>query len=250
MLLKVTLSLLEGFGTAMELFGLTLVFALPFGLVIAFGSMSKWQPLRFLSAAKKRGRVWEKLTSNRVIAAALTKLAALRPISAIVNVLVWIIRGTPLMLQLIIIFYGPGLWFDNNIWGGSRMTACVMAFVINYACYFSVIFRGGIEGVPVGQREAGEVLGMTKGQIFFKVTLLQMVKRVLPPMSIEIITLVKDTSLARIIAITELIKAGEAFMKSEGITWPLFYTGVFYLAFVGILTLLFSYLERRLSDFR
>lgn len=263
MLLKVTLSLLEGFGTAMELFGLTLIFALPFGLVIAFGSMSKWQPLRFLAVKKRRAdaaersgflrRVsdaWGKFAALRPVAAALAKLAALRPISALVNLLVWIIRGTPLMLQLIIIFYGPGLWFDNNIWGGNRMTACVMAFVINYACYFSVIFRGGIEGVPVGQREAGEVLGMTKSQIFFKVTLLQMVKRVLPPMSNEIITLVKDTSLARIIAITELIKAGEAFMKSEGITWPLFYTGVFYLAFVGILTLLFSYFERRLSYFR
>ncbi len=244
MFLTVTLSLLKGLGTLLELFGLTLLFSLPLGLIISFGSMSKWQPLRliglrFATRHRKNGRF-------------VSWLIALRPISAITNVFVWIIRGTPLMLQLIIIFYGPGLWFDNNIWGSGngRMIACVVAFVINYSCYFSVIFRGGIEGVPVGQREAGEVLGMTKTQIFFKVTLLQMIKRILPPMSNEIITLVKDTSLARIIAIVELIKAGESYMKSAGITWPLFYTGVFYLLFVGILTILFGWLERKLSYFR
>lgn len=242
MFFTVTLSLLEGLGTLLELFALTLLFSLPLGLVISFGSMSKWQPFRFLSPGSNLpGR--HKLQQW---------LIALRPVSALTNTLVWIIRGTPLMLQLIIIFYGPGMWFDNNIWSFSngRMTACVVAFVINYACYFSVIFRGGIEGVPIGQNEAGEVLGMTKSQIFFKVTLLQMIKRILPPMSNEIITLVKDTSLARIIAITELIKSGESFMKSAGITWPLFYTGVFYLLFVGILTILFGALERRLSYFR
>lgn len=236
----VTLSLLQGLVTATQLFFLTLLFGLPLGLPIAFGSMSKWQPFRFLSIGRENpgpAAVW---------------LAALRPISALTNIVVWIIRGTPLMLQLIIIFYGPGLWFDNNIWsfGNGRMAACTVAFVINYACYFSVIYRGGIEGVPVGQREAGEVLGMTKRQIFFKVTLLQMVKRVVPPMSNEIITLVKDTSLARIIAITELIKAGEAFMKSDGITWPLFYTAVYYLLFVGILTILFNFIERKLAYFQ
>ncbi|MDD6211679.1 MAG: amino acid ABC transporter permease, partial [Clostridiales bacterium] len=168
----VTQSLLGGLLTTIQIFFLTLVFALPLGLILAFGSMHKWKVLRLL-----------------------------------IQVLVWVIRGTPLMLQLIIIFYGPGLWLGRNIWGGSeagRITATVVAFTINYACYFSVIFRGGIEGVPVGQREAGEVLGMTKRQIFFKITLLQMVKRVVPPMSNEIITLVKDTSLARIIAAYEL----------------------------------------------
>ncbi len=214
----VTQSLISGLGTATQLFALTLLFGLPLGLVIAFGSMSKW-----------------------------------RPIKTIVDVLVWIIRGTPLMLQLIIIYYGPGLWLKSNIWGGGssgRMTACVIAFVINYACYFSVIYRGGIQGVPVGQREAAEVLGFTKSQIFFKVTLLQMIKRIVPPMSNEIITLVKDTSLARIIAITELIKAGESYMKSAGIIWPLFYTGLFYLVFVGILTIVFNLIERKLSYFR
>ena len=238
MFLTVTLSLIKGLGTLLELFGLTLLFSLPLGLIISFGSMSKWQPFRALKRFGE-GRL-------------LDRLVGLRPVSAVTNIFVWIIRGTPLMLQLIIIFYGPGLWFDNNIWGSGngRMIACVVAFVINYACYFSVIFRGGIEGVPVGQREAGEVLGMTKTQIFFKVTLLQMIKRILPPMSNEIITLVKDTSLARIIAIVELIKAGESFMKSAGITWPLFYTGVFYLLFVGILTILFGWLERKLSYFR
>ena len=214
----VTQSLISGLGTATQLFARTLLFGLPLGLVIAFGSMSKWRPLK-----------------------------------AVVDVIVWIIRGTPLMLQLIIIYYGPGLWLDQNIWGGGssgRMTACVIAFVINYSCYFSVIYRGGIQGVPVGQREAAEVLGFTKSQIFFKVTLLQMIKRIVPPMSNEIITLVKDTSLARIIAITELIKAGESYMKSAGIIWPLFYTGLFYLVFVGILTIVFNLIERKLSYFR
>ena len=214
----VTQSLISGLGTDTQLFALTLLFGLPLGLVIAFGSMSKWRPLK-----------------------------------AVVDVIVWIIRGTPLMLQLIIIYYGPGLWLDQNIWGGGssgRMTACVIAFVINYSCYFSVIYRGGIQGVPVGQREAAEVLGFTKSQIFFKVTLLQMIKRIVPPMSNEIITLVKDTSLARIIAITELIKAGESYMKSAGIIWPLFYTGLFYLVFVGILTIVFNLIERKLSYFR
>ena len=233
MFLTVTTALLKGLGTASQLFVLTLLFALPLGLLVAFGSMNKWAPFRRLG---KRH----------------AKLAAFRPISALTNIVVWIVRGTPLMLQLIIIFYGPGMWFDNNIWafGNGRMAACVVAFVINYSCYFSVIYRGGIEGVPQGQREAGEVLGMTKSQIFFKVTLLQVVKRIVPPMSNEIITLVKDTSLARIIAITELVKAGEAFMKSDGITWPLFYTMVYYLLFVGILTILFNWLEKKLDYFK
>ncbi|MCX4322442.1 MAG: amino acid ABC transporter permease [Lachnospiraceae bacterium] len=218
MFLSVTGSLLDGLLTTFQIFIFTLLFSLPFGLILAFGAMSRWKALR-----------------------------------GMIQTLVWIIRGTPLMLQLIIIFYGPGLWLGHNIWSGSeagRITATVVAFSLNYACYFSVIFRGGIEGVPVGQREAGEVLGMTKWQIFFKITLLQMVKRVVPPMSNEIITLVKDTSLARIIAAYELTFAGYSFMKSNGLTWPLFYTGVFYLLFVGILTLLFNYIERRLDYFR
>lgn len=214
----VTLELLNGLATTFQIFLFTLILALPLGLLLALGIMSKWRPLRFL-----------------------------------LQLLIWVIRGTPLMLQLIIIFYGPGLWLGHNIWNGNeagRITATVVAFSINYACYFSVIFRGGIEGVPVGQREAGQVLGMTRSQIFFKVTLLQMVKRVVPPLSNEIITLVKDTSLARIIAAYELTFAGYSFMKSAGITWPLFYTGVFYLIFVGILTLLFNFIEKKLSYFR
>ena len=218
MFATVTLSLLQGMGELLKLFFLTLLFSLPLGLLIAFALRSRCKPVSWLF-----------------------------------NIIVWIIRGTPLMLQLIIIFYGPGKWFDNNIWGNfsdGRMAACVVAFVINYACYFAVIYKGGIEGVPVGQREAGQVLGMTKSQIFFRVTLLQMVKRIVPPMSNEIITLVKDTSLARIIAVTELIKAGESYMKSAGIIWPLFYTAVFYLAFVGVLTILFNFVERKLSYFR
>lgn len=215
---EVTSTLMLGLWTTFEIFIFTLIFALPLGLLIAFGLMSKFKPLKYL-----------------------------------LNFLVWVVRGTPLMLQLIIIFYGPGLWLSHNIWSGDelgRISATVVAFSINYACYFSIIFKGGIEGVPMGQREAGQVLGMTKSEIFFKVTLLQMIKRIVPPMSNEIITLVKDTSLARIIAAYELTFAGFSFMKSAGITWPLFYTGVFYLAFVGLLTLFFNYIEKKLSYFK
>ena len=211
-------SLNIGFLQTLKLFFVTLIGAIPLGLIIAFGSMSRFSPLRWLT-----------------------------------RLIVWIVRGTPLMIQLLIIYYFPGLVLKNNWWGSGetgRFIASAVAFIFNYACYFSEIYRGGIQGVPKGQQEAGMVLGMTKSQIFFKVTLLQMIKRIVPPMSNEIITLVKDTSLARIIAVTELIKAGEAYMKSAGIIWPLFYTAVFYLAFVGILTLLFNYIERKLSYFR
>lgn len=218
MFTTVTLELLKGLWTTFQIFAFTLLISLPAGLILALGSMSKWKPLKLL-----------------------------------LDIIIWIIRGTPLMLQLIIIFYGPGLWLGHNIWGGNeagRITATVVAFSINYACYFSVIFRGGIEGVPVGQSEAGQVLGLSKREIFFNITLLQMIKRVVPPMSNEIITLVKDTALARTIAAYELTFSGYSFMKSAGITWPLFYTGVFYLIFIGILTLLFNYIEKKLSYFR
>ena len=212
MFLPVTLQLLMGFWESVKIFLLTLAFALPLGLVICFGSMSRFFPLK-------------KLTRG----------------------FVWVIRGTPLMLQLIIIFYGPGLMF--GLPAMSRFTATIVAFVINYACYFSEIYRGGIESIPRGQYEAGQVLGMTKGQIFYRVVLLQVIKRVLAPMSNEIIKLVKDTSLARIIGIYEIIWAGEAFIK-KGLIWPLFYTGVFYLVFNGLLTILFGYLEKKLDYFR
>ena len=212
MFLPVTLELLGGFWESLKVFTLTLVFSIPLGLVICFGSMSRFTPLKLLS----RG-------------------------------FVWVIRGTPLMLQLIIIFYGPGLLFE--ITGLSRFTATIVAFSINYACYFSEIYRGGIESIPQGQYEAGQVLGMTKAQIFFKVVLLQVIKRIMAPMSNEIITLVKDTSLARVIGIYEIIWAGESFIK-KGLIWPLFYTGVFYLVFNGLLTILFARLEKKLSYFR
>ena len=212
MFLPVTLELLGGFWESLKVFTLTLLFSIPLGLVICFGSMSRFSPLKLLS----RG-------------------------------FVWVIRGTPLMLQLIIIFYGPGLLFD--ITGLSRFTATIVAFSVNYACYFSEIYRGGIESIPQGQYEAGQVLGMTKTQIFFKVVLLQVVKRIVAPMSNEVITLVKDTSLARIIGIYEIIWAGESFIK-KGLIWPLFYTGVFYLVFSGLLTILLGYLEKKLDYFR
>ena len=212
MFLPVTLQLLAGFGESLKIFLLTLLFALPLGLVICFGSMSRFSPLR-------------KLTRG----------------------FVWVIRGTPLMLQLIIIFYGPGLMF--GLPAIPRFTATIVAFSINYACYFSEIYRGGIESIPLGQYEAGQVLGMTKGQICYRVVLLQVIKRIMAPMSNEIITLVKDTSLARIISVYEIIWAGESFIK-KGLIWPLFYTGAFYLIFNGLLTVLFGKLEEKLNYFR
>ena len=212
MFLPVSAALLGGFWESLKVFILTLLFSIPLGLVVCFGSMSRFQPLRWLT-----------------------------------RTFVWIIRGTPLMLQLIIIFYGPGLMF--GLPPMPRFTATIVAFAINYACYFSEIYRGGIESIPKGQYEAGQVLGMTKQQIFFKVVLLQVIKRIMAPMSNEVITLVKDTSLARIIGIYEIIWAGESFIK-KGMIWPLFYTGVFYLIFSGLLTILFNKLEKKLDYFR
>lgn len=217
MFLEVTKSLLGGFGMTVRLFVMTLVFALPLGLLICFGSMSR----------------------HKVI-------------SVPINLIIWIIRGTPLLLQLLIIYFGPGILFDNNIWGSGddgRYIAALVSFVINYACYFAVIYRGGIQSVPVGQREAGLVLGLSDSQIFRKIILLQVIKNIVPPISNEIITLVKDTSLARVIAVYEVIWAGQSFIKSSGIILPLFYTGVFYLVFSGFLTWLFNYIEKKLSYF-
>ena len=211
MFANVTLSLMGGFVTTIQLFCLTLVFALPLGLIISFGSMSRFTPLR-----------------------------------ALVKTVVWAVRGTPLMLQIIVIFYGPAL-----LWGmqAPRFGAALLSFVINYACYFSEIYRGGIEAVPRGQTEAGQVLGMTKTQIFFRVTLLQVIKRILPPMGNEIITLVKDTSLANVIANKDIIMMAKEY-SAKGLIWPLFSTAVFFLVFVGALTLLFGWLEKRLDYFK
>ena len=211
-MLSVTLTLLKGLVVTLELFGLTLLFALPLGLVISFGSMSRCAPLR-----------------------------------RVVKTIVWVVRGTPLMLQIMVVFYGPGLMFDLPLL--PRFTAAVVTFVINYACYFSEIYRGGIQGVPVGQREAGLVLGMTRSQIFFKVTLLQIIKRIVPPMGNEFITLVKDTALVRVISVYEIIWMGETYIK-KGMIWPLFYTAVFYLVINGILTLLLGWLEKKMDYFR
>jgi polar amino acid transport system permease protein len=209
---EVTLRLLIGFQTTLLLFALTLLFSLPLGLVISFGSMSRFFPLRYL-----------------------------------VKVIVWIIRGTPLMLQVIVIFYVPGILFGTPF--ATRFNAAVIAFVFNYACYFSEIYRGGIESISRSQYEAAQVLGMTKSQTFFRVVLLQVVKRIMAPMANEVITLVKDTALARVIVVVEIIKVAEDIMTT-GLIWPLFYTGVYYLLFVGILTLLFGYIEKRLDYFR
>ena len=208
----VTKELLIGFLDNCQIFALTLLMAIPLGLIITFGSMSKFKPLAFIT-----------------------------------KVFVWIIRGTRLMLQLFVVFYVPGLVFGIPM--RNRMAAALIAFVINYACYFSEIYRGGIEGISKGQFEAGQVLGLSKSQIFFKIVLLQVIKRIVPPMSNEIITLVKDTSLARVIAVAEILMAAEEFAV-KGIIWPLFYTGVFFLLFNGILTLLFGYIEKKLNYFR
>lgn len=231
---EVSHSLLEGFYTTFEIFIWTLVFALPLGLIISFGSMCKIKPIRWF-----------------------------------IRTFIWIIRGTPLMLQLIVFYFGPGLigvmaqeWLATGAYEGplvewlatwevfDRFFALMLAFVINYACYFSEIFRGGIESISKGQYEAGQVLGMTKVQVFFKVVLMQVIKRIIPPMSNEFITLVKDTSLARIISVYEIIYNAQKFIKSDGLLWPLFYTAVYYLIFCGALTLLFGYIEKKLDYYK
>lgn len=210
---NVTVSLLEGFGMTCLIFLLTLVIALPLGLVISFGSTSKF---RFISYP--------------------------------VKFIVWIVRGTPLMLQILVFFYAPGLLFG---WHGlERFTTIIVAFSINYACYFSEIYRSGIQSVPRGQYEAGQVLGMTRSQIFSKIILMQVVRRILPPMGNEIITLVKDTSLARIITVQEILQIAFSRYVSKGIIWPLFYTGAFYLIFIGLLTVLFHFLEKKMNYYR
>ena len=212
----------EGFLQTLKLFFVTLAGSLPLGLLISFGSMSRFAPLRWLT-----------------------------------RMYVGLIRGTPLMIQLLIFYYFPGLVLKQNIWGSGeagRFTAAAISFIINYSAYFSEIYRGGIQGIPVGQEEAGLVLGMKPGQIFFKVKLMQMIKRIVPPISNEIITLVKDTSLARIIALQEIIWAGQAFMKGRsgisGAIWPLFFTGLYYLVWNGLLSWLLGLLEKRLNYFR
>ncbi len=233
LLTEVFTRLADGFVTTLEIFALTLLISLPLGLIMSFGSMSKFLPLKYA-----------------------------------VRFLVWVVRGSPLMIQLILVFYGPGLlgqWAADLVANGNtnaiivwlssigvmeRFVAVIIAFSVNYACYFSEIYRGGIESIPKGQYEAGQVLGMTKTQVFFKVVLMQVVKRIIPPMSNEIITLVKDTSLARVIAVYELIWAGETFIKLKGIIWPLIATAIFYLAFSGLLTFVFGKIEKKLDYYK
>jgi len=208
----ITLTLWGGFKTTLLLFSMTLIFSLPLGLLISFGSMARFKFLRL-----------------------------------IVKIIVWMVRGTPLMLQVMIIFYVPGILFGAPI--STRFNAAIIAFTINYACYFSEIFRGGIESISRSQYEAGQVLGMTKTQVFFRVIFLQVIKRIIPPSANEIITLIKDTALARVVMVIEIIREAEL-MAAKGLIWPLFYTGIFYLTFVGFLTLLFGYFEKRLSYFK
>ena len=215
---QVILSLTEGFIKSLQLFILTLIGSLPLGLVLCMLRKSK-----------------------------------IRIIANFISILIWIVRGTPLMLQLLVFYYGPGILFGNNIWGMSssgRFIAAVGTFIFNYACYFSEIYRGGLDSIPRGQYEAGLVLGMSKKDIFFKITLLQIIKRIIPPIGNEIITLVKDTSLARVIAVYEIIWAGQSFIKSKGIIWPLFATGIYYLLFTGVLTIVLAKIEKKLDYFK
>ena len=232
--LDITLELLEGFGISCMLFALTLLFAIPLGLLFSFGTMSKHKVIKAPS-----------------------------------KVFVWIIRGIPLMLFIFVIYYLPGLiggvsvnifnTIDREItvamgatelmWHG-RFLAVLIAFVINYACYFSEIFRGGIESISKGQYEAGQVLGLTKSQIFRKIILKQVIQRIVPPMSNEIITLIKDTALANCIIVCEIIKQAKELAATKALVWPLFYTGAFYLVFVGLLTIVLGQVEKQLKYFR
>ena len=211
--ITVTEALMKGFGETMNIFLLTLVFSIPLGLLVCFGTMTRFSPMRY-----------------------------------VMKCIVWVIRGTPLMLQLIVVFYGPGLLFGLPAMG--RFTAVILAFTINYACYFSEIYRGGIESIPAGQSEAGQALGLSRSQIFIHILLMQVVKRIVPSMGNEIITLVKDTSLARVIAVYEVMWMGQSFIKSDGLIWPMFYTGAFYLLFSGLLTLAFQRAEEKLNYYK
>ena len=211
--ITVTGALMKGFGETMNIFLLTLVFSIPLGLLVCFGTMTRFSPVRY-----------------------------------VMKCIVWVIRGTPLMLQLIVVFYGPGLLFGLPAMG--RFTAVILAFTINYACYFSEIYRGGIESIPAGQSEAGQALGLSRSQIFIHILLMQVVKRIVPSMGNEIITLVKDTSLARVIAVYEVMWMGQSFIKSDGLIWPMFYTGAFYLLFSGLLTLAFQRTEEKLNYYK
>lgn len=229
--LEVTLQLAEGFLVTFQIFAITLLCALPLGLVITFGSMSNFAPFKALG----------RNSGSKLVKA----VADFKPVRAITKTFVWIIRGTPLMLQIILVFYGPGLLFGAK--AIPRLTAVLIAFIINYACYFSEIYRGGIESIPHGQYEAGQVLGMTKAQIFFKIVLFQVIKRIVAPMGNEVITLVKDTSLARVVMVIELVQAAQNIISQKSIIWPLFYIAVFYLLFSGLLTILLGKLEKKLN---
>lgn len=242
--ISVTLKLLDGFGVTCALFFLTLIFSLPLGLVVAFGSMSKFRPFAWLQSLKSYGR----LSRFKPV----VWLSNFKLISWLCKTVVWVIRGTPLMLQLFVVFYVPGILFGLNPFVGQegRFTAALVAFVINYACYFSEIYRGGIEGIPKGQYEAAQVLGMTPVETFFNVILMQVVKRIIAPISNEVITLVKDTSLARAIALAEIFHVTQNSYLTKGLIWPLFYIAVFFLLFVGILTLFFGWCEKKLDYYK
>lgn len=243
----ITLNLLQSFGQNLSLFFSTLILALPLGLIICFGSMSKFKPFSFILKLNCTAKILEKHKKSSFIVRFIALIGNFKPIAAVSRLFVWVIRGTPLLLQLYVVFYVPGLVFGIPM--RARMTAALIAFVINYAAYFSEIYRGGIESMPRGQYEAAQVLGMTKTQTFSKVILMQVVKRIIPPMSNEIITLVKDTSLARTIALAEILMAAERY-TTIGLIWPLFYTGVFFLVFNGIVTIVLEKVEKKFGYYK
>ena len=239
-----------GFLQTLKLFAITLIGAIPLGLIIAFGSMSNWSAFGFLRPVVLKHVNLRELTWWQKVQ--VWFVTDFKPVRLLTRLVIWVVRGTPLMLQLLVIYYFPGLVWKKNIWGSGetgRFIASSVAFVFNYACYFSEIYRGGIEAVPRGQTEAGQVLGMTKTQIFFRVTLLQVIKRILPPMGNEIITLVKDTSLANVIANKDIIMMAKEY-SAKGLIWPLFSTALFFLVFVGALTLLLDWAEKKMDYFR
>ena len=205
----------EGFVVTVEIFALTLLFSMPLGMLVAFGRMSK--------------------------------IRLIRPLA---KVYISVMRGTPLMLQILVVYFGPFYMFRISMGTGYRFPAVIIAFVINYAAYFAEIYRAGIESMPIGQYEAADVLGYSKAQTFFKIILPQVIKRVLPPVTNETITLVKDTSLAFTIAIAEMFTTAKQIAAASTSMVPLIGAGVFYYVFNLLVAMLMERIEKKLSYYR
>ena len=228
-----------GFGKTLLIFGLTLAFSLPLGLVVCLGRMSKWAPFRALAG-----------DGSKPCSGLVRTLATFRPIQFIFKFFISILRGTPLMLQLLAVCYGPYYLFHAKLSATWTFTALIIGFVINYAAYFAEIYRGGIESMPVGQYEAAEVLGYTKVQTFFKIILPQVIKRVLPSVTNEVITLVKDTSLAFVLAYAEMFTLAKQIAAAKTTFAPLFVAGVFYFVFNAVVAYVMEFFEKKMSYYR